>query len=56
VSISFKVSRSSSTTDAVGVVVASDGAVPSELGLNRKQLSARGFDAWFTNHRCRRDR
>ena len=44
-SISFKVSRSSSTTDAVGVVVASDGPVPSELGLNRKQLSARGFDA-----------
>ncbi|NBN89196.1 MAG: hypothetical protein EBV24_02600 [Actinobacteria bacterium] len=45
VSITFKVSRSSSTTEAVGVVVASDGPVPSEIGLNRKQLSDRGFDA-----------
>jgi len=45
VSISFEVSRSSSSTEALGVVVASDGAVPSELGLNRKQLFARGFEA-----------
>ena len=44
-SITFKVSRSSSTTEALGVVVSSDGPVPSEVGVGRKQLSERGFDA-----------
>jgi leucyl aminopeptidase len=44
VTISFKVSRSATSTDAVGVVVPSEGNVPSEVGLSRRQLTDRGFD------------
>ena len=42
--ISFKIARSSSSTDAVGVVVASEGPVSAQVGLDRRQLTDRGFD------------
>jgi leucyl aminopeptidase len=44
VTINFKVSRSASSTDAVGVVVPAEGPVPSAVGLSRRELTDRGFD------------
>ena len=43
--IQFSVSTSSRVqASAVGVPVGSDGPVSSKVGLNRKQLSERGFE------------
>ena len=42
--ITFKVSRSASSTDALGVPVPSEGPVPSQVGLGRRELTDRGFD------------
>ena len=38
------VARETPNSDAIGVPVTSDKAVPAELGVSRTQLSAAGFD------------
>jgi leucyl aminopeptidase len=42
--LAVSVVRAATTTDAVGIPVTTDKAVPAELGISREQLSALGFD------------
>jgi leucyl aminopeptidase len=42
--LAVTVVRTATTTDAVGIPVTTDKAVPAELGISREQLAALGFD------------